>query len=387
MLFVPIRYINNGEPLDQITLNRSGFDVQSNLEEIIARLTGVEGGTGGSVAEIPNTIALRDANGTTQFAPPIKSTNPLRLGDIIDDLVSPNSGAALSANMGYELAQMISDRAGSQVSVRQTLISGPSGYVNGFYGANFLTSAGLSVSVRASGVPVIGTIGKGFNNMGGQIDDVFSIPEQLAWNLPSGLSRVFLFVAYDPTSQNVTTGYTTKPPVAVMGDMPDGEVPVGTYVYPRNHQNGGRYNNGTDVLDVNWLFVGQCVTTGGVVSDLRSYSYGGVSQGKYSNWRVNTRYKVPHNIGWSLSELDVSMTFTDLTGASTPYHPAPSSELVMPIENNTIYERGTGFYGTAWHEPSPSDIEFQAGNMRILEYMNSTGYLTGTMHYWIKRKF
>lgn len=81
MLFVPIRYINNGEPLDQVTLNRYGFDVQENLEEIISRLSTVEGSENGSVVEIPHTLALRDANGTTQFAPPIVGTNPMRLMD------------------------------------------------------------------------------------------------------------------------------------------------------------------------------------------------------------------------------------------------------------------------------------------------------------------
>lgn len=88
MLFVPIRYINNGEPLDQVTLNRYGFDVQENLEEIIARLDGSGGGTG-SVAEIPNTLALRDDNGTTQFAAPVVGTNPLRL---MDASVTPSPG-------------------------------------------------------------------------------------------------------------------------------------------------------------------------------------------------------------------------------------------------------------------------------------------------------
>lgn len=81
MLFVPIRYISNGEPLDQITLNRYGFDMQENLEQIIARVVGVEGSVAGSVPEVPHTLALRDVNGTTQFAAPIVSTNPIRLGD------------------------------------------------------------------------------------------------------------------------------------------------------------------------------------------------------------------------------------------------------------------------------------------------------------------
>lgn len=90
MLFVPIRYINNGEPLDQATLNRHGFDIQENLEEIISRLNA--SGSNGSVEEIPNTLALRDENGTTQFAAPIVGTNPLRL---MDSSVEPIAGTVV----------------------------------------------------------------------------------------------------------------------------------------------------------------------------------------------------------------------------------------------------------------------------------------------------
>lgn len=85
MLFFPIRYINNGEPLDQVTLNRHGFDIQENLEKIIEGIEGA-GGIGGSgleasVEPIPNTLALRDDRGTSQFSKPIGPYEPLRLTD------------------------------------------------------------------------------------------------------------------------------------------------------------------------------------------------------------------------------------------------------------------------------------------------------------------
>lgn len=79
MLKTPIDYINNGEPLDQQTLNRYIYDVQENLEELFRLVNGA--GKDGSVDEIPDTLALRDEYGTTNFTEPRTGTNPLRLND------------------------------------------------------------------------------------------------------------------------------------------------------------------------------------------------------------------------------------------------------------------------------------------------------------------
>lgn len=80
-LFTPIRYINDGEPLNQITLNRGRFDVQENIEELFSRVGTLESVNNTSINEDPDTIALRNSNGTTSFSEPTAGTHPLRLDD------------------------------------------------------------------------------------------------------------------------------------------------------------------------------------------------------------------------------------------------------------------------------------------------------------------
>lgn len=126
MLYIPIRYINNGEPLDQVTLNRNGYDTQENLEEIISRLTTVEGATGGEVTEIPDTLVLRDTYGTAQFVAPRVATNPLRLADLVNNLTTDQASRALTAAMGVHIKSLI-DNLESKV---ETAV--PPGAVLGF---------------------------------------------------------------------------------------------------------------------------------------------------------------------------------------------------------------------------------------------------------------
>lgn len=106
MLFFPIRYINNGEPLDQVTLNRHGFDIQENLEKIIEGIEGA-GGIGGSgleasVEPIPNTLALRDEYGTSEFSKPRVGNNPIRLHDVDVDNIN-NKVVARNDNGGINV--------------------------------------------------------------------------------------------------------------------------------------------------------------------------------------------------------------------------------------------------------------------------------------------
>lgn len=96
MLHTPIRYINNGEPLDQVTLNRYMYDTQENLEELFSLAFG--GNTpNASVSETPDTLALRDEHGTSQFTAPRVGTNPLRLDDASEEAV-PKSLALRDSN-------------------------------------------------------------------------------------------------------------------------------------------------------------------------------------------------------------------------------------------------------------------------------------------------
>lgn len=135
MLHVPIRYINNGEPLDQVTLNRYMYDVQQNLEALFASLGG--SAISGEVDEIPNSLVKRDAHGTTQFAAPRVGTNPLRRNDVVNSLTNNSTANPLSANMGAVLKGMI-DSVSTNVGSLQSDVDGLSNTssstgANGYY--------------------------------------------------------------------------------------------------------------------------------------------------------------------------------------------------------------------------------------------------------------
>lgn len=143
MLHVPIRYINNGEPLDQVTLNRYMYDTQENLEELFKSLGAVS--VDGEVQEIPNSLVKRDAYGTTQFSAPRVGTNPLRLNDssvanTANKVVTRNSsgkinvqqvtlGSAPSANMDAATKKYVDDKISSvQTAIENNLYTIVSGH-------------------------------------------------------------------------------------------------------------------------------------------------------------------------------------------------------------------------------------------------------------------
>lgn len=87
MIYHPIRYINNGEPLNEDTLNRFAEDTQSNLHQIISELENLKSSLYGTVEETPHKLALRDQYGTTQFGAPRIEQNPLRLVDSSENAI------------------------------------------------------------------------------------------------------------------------------------------------------------------------------------------------------------------------------------------------------------------------------------------------------------
>ena len=128
MLYREIRYINDGEPLDQVTLNRYTYDIQENLEELFDRTGGSS--SIGEVENIPDTIALRDNYGTTKFSTPREGTNPLRVNDIVNRLDSNEVDRPLSAAMGSALVTRLKEAIpvgvivsyGSSISPNEWLI-------------------------------------------------------------------------------------------------------------------------------------------------------------------------------------------------------------------------------------------------------------------------
>jgi len=105
----PLRYINNGEPLNEVILNRGFRDVEENLEELFSRIGGARIGVPEDEAD---TVVRRDENGVAEFGEPTNSKHPLRGNDVVNNLESEDSNKPLSAAMGKQ----ISDNFESQIS-------------------------------------------------------------------------------------------------------------------------------------------------------------------------------------------------------------------------------------------------------------------------------
>ena len=97
----PLRYINNGEPLNEVVLNRALIDVKDNLEELFSRIGGA---TIGVPEPDPETVVRRDENGAAEFGEPTKDNHPIRSTDVVNNLDSSQTDRPLSASMGKQIA-------------------------------------------------------------------------------------------------------------------------------------------------------------------------------------------------------------------------------------------------------------------------------------------
>lgn len=77
-LNTPIRYINDGEPLDEVVLNRYVQDSQQNLENLFSRVDGYDSGT---TEAISDRVVLRDNDATSKFGVPTDDQHPWRLNE------------------------------------------------------------------------------------------------------------------------------------------------------------------------------------------------------------------------------------------------------------------------------------------------------------------
>ena len=97
----PLRYINNGEPLNEVILNRGLRDIEDNLEELFSRIGGATIGTPDPTADA---VARRDENGTAEFGSPTTDKHPLRGNDVVNNLESDAGNKPLSASMGKQIS-------------------------------------------------------------------------------------------------------------------------------------------------------------------------------------------------------------------------------------------------------------------------------------------
>lgn len=74
----PVRFVNDGEPLDEVVLNRSNLDIESNLDDLYSRVDGYDPGTSDAISD---RVVLRDKNATAKFGVPSDDQHPWRLNE------------------------------------------------------------------------------------------------------------------------------------------------------------------------------------------------------------------------------------------------------------------------------------------------------------------
>jgi hypothetical protein len=77
-LLNPIRYINDGEPLNEVTLNRPALDVSTNLASLFSSVDGYDNGTPEAQSD---RVVLRDDTATAKFGVPSNDQHPWRLNE------------------------------------------------------------------------------------------------------------------------------------------------------------------------------------------------------------------------------------------------------------------------------------------------------------------
>lgn len=159
------------------------------------------------------------------------------------------------------------NRLQNRSPIRQTVLSGPKSL-----GLPDFLAVGTGLEVVTAGLtvePLYFTIGRGYRN-GFQDDLLMALESNLAVSLPDNEDRIFLYLEVD-LSGDVTLNYTLLD-IDLNLDKPS--IPaVGQFNYPFDHSLQGSYWNGSTWQNTLRLFVGECTTSGGVVTNIEHYNY------------------------------------------------------------------------------------------------------------------
>lgn len=77
-MLVEIPLINNGEPLNEPTLNRAIVKIKENIEDLYKKYAALSA----TSEAVPETLVLRDENATAKFGEPTEGDHPVRLVDL-----------------------------------------------------------------------------------------------------------------------------------------------------------------------------------------------------------------------------------------------------------------------------------------------------------------
>ena len=160
-----------------------------------------------------------------------------------------------------------------QSDVRQTVNTGP---VNGDGRADFL-AAGTGLEVVTTGLtttPLNLTMGDGFGPRG-KVDLSFVVDENVSSGTLPDDAKSYLYFEYDEGAGTLSFGHSTLAPKYSLAKP--GSPATGQYWYPTDHRSRGEVWDGSAWVPVLRIYVGECVTSGGSVTDVTSYDYQGYS--------------------------------------------------------------------------------------------------------------
>jgi hypothetical protein len=281
-------------------------------------------------------------------------------GDITTDTVSEALGELnIIANLGRV-----------HVPIRQTVLYGNTDGTTGQ--ANFLTTtSGLTVNLLATTTPLVVTFAYNFNNDYGQIDYIGKVTADVstAWSsLTANQSAVYLYIDRNISSGQLTYGFSLLQPVysTIAPSTPSTD----QHWFDLNSFYMKRYS-GSAWVNVQRVFVGECVTGASSVTSVITYAL----KGQYfsDKWipTTSTTYTKDSNIGclpveatlWYSTDSWVSMRkiHSDHYVYSTTDYARGAS---LKVTKNTIII-GTG-NTTVYGDMSTSDLPAGGGQYMVI---------------------
>lgn len=262
--------------------------------------------------------------------------------------------------------------------VRQTVLSGP---VDSNGHPVLLTYSGLNVTLKATGTdPLVAAIAAGFD-ASGTVDYVLRLTADVsnAWTLGSD-GTYYLYADRDSSTGAITYGSTTSRPIYTEDDAAATTNGLHTFLINRMKMYAG---NGTTAAEVQRVFFGEAVVSGGAVTSVVSYMFAGryKSATDQAISAANTTYTDTHKLGlrpqrvrWVLvnqtaegdiaqtNEMDISSVVSDSTFmTATSFYSETASKLAVMWSTYAprIYEPASG---------TPAHTALTFGNWKLRHY-------------------
>lgn len=255
--------------------------------------------------------------------------------------------------------------------IRQTVLNGPR--TNNL--ADFL-EVGTGLEVVSKGVdannPLTVSMGLGFDSRGFQLDETQVIETPFAiGSLPDDEAKVYLYAQFD-ANNNVSYGFTLLEPL-YLDDEPSAPA-TGQYWYPRQHNSVGKVYNGASFDDVKRIYLGECTTAAGVVTEVISEQFQiglrvpyGIEffSGEYSDGKPVYEYR-----NEVATDITADVTIETIASGLKPVESTNFTTTQWSVRKVTT--NGSG--------PEKADIDYDSSNGNIKALLNNWKLGAGTVY-------